>query len=218
MTATPRPLRADAERNRERILAAAGEVFADRGLDASLDEIAAAAGVGVGTVYRRFPDKDALIDALFEEKLGRAVQLAREAGEVEDPWEAFATFMRGMCAMQAVDRGFKEALLSRDRGRDRVAAARDTIAPLAIGLLRRAQEAGAVRDDLGPFDIPLAHLCVGLIADRTRDVAPDYWERILTILLDGMAASAARTPMPVPPLDRETFVETMVSSRARRRA
>src|SRR5690349_18357886 len=128
---TTRPLRADAERNRARILAAAAEVFAERGLDVSLDDIAAAAGVGVGTVYRRFPDKDALIDALFEAKIGRAVQLARDALEIEDPWEGWATFMRGMCAMNAADRGFKDALLSRDRGRERVATARDTIAPVA---------------------------------------------------------------------------------------
>jgi|SRR5215212_4025546 AcrR family transcriptional regulator len=218
MSVTPRPLRADAERNRERILAAAAEMLAERGLDVSLDDIAMAAGVGVGTVYRRFTDKDALIDALFEEKTGRAVALARAALEIEDPWEGFATFFRGMCRMQAEDRGFKEALLSRDRGRERVAAARDTIAPLAIQLLQRAQAAGVVRADLGPYDVPLVHFCVGLIADRTRDVAPDYWERILTLFLDGMAASGPRTPMPVEPIDRETFVEAMVSSRAKRRA
>src|SRR5690349_24529453 len=90
---TTRPLRADAERNRARILAAAAEVFADRGLDASLDDIAAAAGVGVGTVYRRFPDKDALIDALFEVKIDRARALATEALEFEDPWEGFVFFI-----------------------------------------------------------------------------------------------------------------------------
>src|SRR6188768_1525257 len=89
-----RPLRSDAERNRQRILQAAEEVFAARGLDASLDDIAAAAGVGVGTVYRRFPDKDALIDALFEDKIRRVHALA-EAGLTEpDPWEALAGFMR----------------------------------------------------------------------------------------------------------------------------
>jgi AcrR family transcriptional regulator len=216
MSATPKPLRADAERNRERILTAAAEVFADRGLDVSLDDIAMVAGVGVGTVYRRFADKDALIDALFEDKIGRAVTLAQECLEIEDPWEGFTTFMRGMCRMHAADRGFKDVLLSRDRGRERVAGARDTIAPIAIRLLERAQAAGVVREDVSTFDVPLSHLCVGLIADRTRDVAPDYWERTLTLILDGMAASGARTPMPAEPLDEEAFVEVMVSARARR--
>jgi AcrR family transcriptional regulator len=218
MSATPKPLRADAERNRERILAAAAEVFADRGLDVSLDDIAMAAGVGVGTVYRRFADKDALIDALFEDKIGRAATLAQECLEMDDPWEGFTTFMLAMCQMHAADRGFKDALLSRDRGRERVAGARDTIAPIAIQLLERAQAAGVVRDDVSRFDVPLSHLCVGLIADRTRDAAPDYWQRILTLILDGMAASGARTPMPAEPLDEEAFVEAMVSTRARRGA
>ena len=213
---TTRPLRADAERNRARILAAAAEVFADRGLDVSLDEIAAHAGVGIGTVYRRFPDKDALIDALFEEKIDRAVELADAALEIEDPWEAFTTFMRGMCRMQAGDRGFKDALLARDRGRERVAGARERIAPRAMELLTRAQEAGAIRSDLGPFDVPMLNLCVSLIADRTRDVAPDYWERVLTIIIDGISAKSPTTPMPVEQLDRETFTEAMASGRRRR--
>src|ERR687889_852635 len=100
---TTRPLRADAERNRARILAAASEVFAERGLDVSLDDIAAHAGVGVGTVYRRFPDKDALIDALFEDKIADVERVAREALEIEDPWEGFETFMRAVCRLQAED-------------------------------------------------------------------------------------------------------------------
>src|SRR6478609_10263572 len=133
-----RPLRADAERNRRRILEAAAVVFAERGLDVSLDDIAAAAGVGVGTVYRRFPEKDALIDALFEDKIREVQAVAQAALEVEDPWEAFSGFMRGVCALQAADRGLKEVLLSRHRGRERVAAARDVIAPVAQQLLERA--------------------------------------------------------------------------------
>ena len=213
---TLRPLRADAERNRARILAAAAEIFAERGLDVSLDDIAAHAGVGVGTVYRRFPDKDALIDALFEEKIGRVVALADEALEIEDPWEGFTTFMRGMCRMQAADRGFKDALLARDRGAERMAGARERIAPRAMQLLARAQEAGAVRSDLGPFDVPMLNLCVGLIADRTRDIAPDYWERVLTIIIDGISAQGPTTPMPVEQLDREQFTEAMASARRRR--
>jgi len=213
---TARPLRADAERNRARILAAAAEVFAERGLDVSLDDIAAHAGVGVGTVYRRFPDKDDLIDALFEHKIDHAVALADEALEIEDPWEGFTTFLRGMCRMQAHDRGFKDALLLRGPGRERVDAARERIAPRALKLLARAQDAGAVRADLGPFDMPMLHLCVGLIADRTRDVAPDYWERVLTILIDGISAKGPTTPMPVEALDREAFSEAMASPRRRR--
>jgi AcrR family transcriptional regulator len=209
-----RPLRADAERNRGRILTAAADVFAERGLGASLDEVAAAAGVGVGTVYRRFADKDALIDALFEEKFRAVAALGEEALTHEDPWEAFRSFMYGVCRLQAADRGLKEAMLSRDRGSERVAAARDTIAPVAMRLLQRAKAAGAVRADLGAFDVPMMHFAVGFVAERTRDVAPEFWERVFTILLDGLAARPNLTPMPSPPLDPEQFAAAM--SRGRR--
>src|ERR687886_739122 len=167
---TTRPLRADAERNRARILAAAAEVFAERGLDVSLDDIAAHAGVGVGTVYRRFPDKDALIDALFEEGIAGIAAAARRGLEVEDPWEGLVGFLREVNGQQAGNRGLKELLLSRGRGRERVERARDSIAPIAIQLVRRAQESGQLREDLGPFDVPLLNLMIGAVADATRDV------------------------------------------------
>lgn len=205
-----RPLRADAERNRLRILQAAREVFALRGLDVSLDEIAAHAGVGVGTVYRRFPDKDALIDALFEAKIAEVTTAARAALDLDDPWEAFVAFMTRVCTQQAADRGFKDALLTRDRGCERVNRARETIAPVAMQLLKRAQDSGQVRADLGAFDIPLMHFMVGYVADATRDVAPDYWRRTLGILLDGLAVSRdAPTPLPAEPLGPDQFASAM---------
>ena len=111
--ASGRPLRRDAERNRLRILQAAREVFADRGFDASLDQIAAHAGVGVGTVYRRFPDKDALIDALFEERIGEIAAVGQRALSASDPWEGLVDFLQQASALQARDRGLRQALLSR---------------------------------------------------------------------------------------------------------
>ncbi len=209
MTAS-RPLRADAERNRTRILEAAAKLFAERGVGASIDDIAAAAGVGIGTVYRRFPDRDALIEALFEEKIAHIAQRARDALAMEDPWEGFVTFMRAAGREQATNRGLKEVLFEPDRGRERVAAIRDTIRPIASQLLRRAQEAGAVRDDLRDFDMPMMQLAVSLIADQSRDIAPEYYERILTILMDGVARErSAPTPMAAPPLEPEQFVTVM---------
>jgi AcrR family transcriptional regulator len=207
---THKPLRADAERNRRRILDAAREVFAARGLDASLDDIAGHAGVGVGTVYRRFPDKSALIDALFEDKIAQVADAARQALEIEDPWEALTTFMTRVCEQQAADRGFKEALLSRDRGGERINEARNTIAPLALQLLERAQASGQVRGDLDGFDVPLMHFTIGFVADTTRDAAPDYWRRLLGIFLDGLATRRdAPTPLLAPPLDSEQFAASL---------
>ena len=208
-----RPLRSDAERNRRRILEAADQVFAARGLDVSLDDIAAAAGVGVGTVYRRFTDKDALIDALFEDKIAGVADVAGKALELEDPWDSFETFVRAVAQAQAHDRGLKEALHVSDRGRHRIAVARERMAPVAIQIVRRAQEAGVLRPDLGVLDVPATFFTIGLLADRMRDVAPDYWERLLTIFLDGVRADAARTPMPAPPLTQEQWVGAMTKSR-----
>ena len=208
-----RPLRSDAERNRRRILEAAEEVFAERGLDVSLDDIAAAAGVGVGTVYRRFPDKDALIDALFEDKIGELAEVARKALDIDDPWESFATFVRSVARVQAHDRGLKEAIVASDRGRDRVAFARQQFAPIAIKIVTRAQEAGVLRQDFGILDVPATFFALGYLADRMRDVAPDYWERLLTIFLDGVRAEAARTAMPAPPLGQEQWARAMTTRR-----
>jgi AcrR family transcriptional regulator len=205
-----RPLRADAERNRHRILAAAEALFAERGIGVSIDDIAAAAGVGVGTMYRRFPDRDALIEALFEEKIASIAQRARDALAIEDPWEGFVTFMRGAAREQATNRGLKDVLLSPDRGRERVAAIRDTIRPIASQLLRRAQEAGTVREDLRDFDMPMLQLSIALIADQSRDVAPEYYERLLTVFLDGLARERSEpTPMHAPPLEPEQFLTIM---------
>ena len=202
-------------RNRERIVAAAAELFADRGVDVSMDEIALAAGVGVATVYRRFPDREALIEALFEEKLGRMVALARSALEVEDPWEAFVAFMRAAARMQAEDRGLGEVLMSEDRGRERVAAIRATMRPMASKVIGRAKAAGALREDLDDFDVPMMQVAVSAIADLTRDVQPDYYERLLTLFLDGLARRRAdTTPLPSAPLGTEAFTTAM--SRRRR--
>ena len=101
VTVAPRPLRRDAERNRVRILKAAAEVFNERGLEVSLDEVARHAGVGVGTVYRRFPSKEELVEALFMERIDSIAALAEAAGEAADPWTGLVSFMEQMAEMLA---------------------------------------------------------------------------------------------------------------------
>ena len=199
--ASERPLRRDAERNRLRILQAAREVFADRGLDASLDQIAAHAGVGVGTVYRRFADKDALIDALFEERIDEVAAAGQRALSAPDPWEGLVGYLQHANALRARDRGLKQALLS--RGAHRTERARGKVTPIATELLARAQQAGSLRADFDLFDLPLIDLMVSAIADLTREVSPELWQRALTIIIDGLA-STRQTPTPLPgkPLDR----------------
>ena len=197
----PRPLRSDAERNRLRILRAAEEVFAERGLDVSLDDIAAAAGVGVGTVYRRFPDKDDLIDALFEDKIGQVEQVARDALALEDPWDGFEAFMRGGCRLQArgprPEGGDARARpRARARGPWRASASRRS--PCRSCSARRTQ--ASCGPTSATFDMPTDALRGRLRRRAHARAAPDYWERLLTVLLDGLKADAAVTPMPVEPL------------------
>ena len=210
MATTERPLRADAERNRLRILSAAAEVFAERGLDVSLDDIADAAGVGVGTVYRRFPSKDDLIDALFHAKIGEVEAAAHAALAIEDPWDGFEHFLREACRVHSRDSAMKDVLLAGACGRERVAHARSRIAPIAMKVVQRAQDAGVLRSDLGPFDMPMMQLMVATVAQRTRDVSPEYWQRAVTILVDGLKTRRDDvTPMPGPALSPEEFLTAM---------
>ena len=202
-TTAERPLRKDAERNRRRILDAAREVFAEHGLDAGLDHIARHAGLGVGTVYRRFPDKDKLIDALFEERIGSIAALAEEAAAHEDPWAGLAFFFDRSLTEQAADRGLKQILLSGARGCAQVSAGRERIAPPLHALVERAHAAGVLRDDVTAQDIPMISLMLGSLMDASRDVAPELWRRYLELLLDALRPEGpeSREPLAVEPLD-----------------
>src|ERR1700759_2379757 len=106
-----RPLRRDAERNRQRILAAAAEVFTERGLDATLDEVARAAGVGVGTVYRRFPDKETLVTELFRDRIDALVTVAEEACLAPDPWRGLISYIEFAASALACDSGLRELMM-----------------------------------------------------------------------------------------------------------
>jgi AcrR family transcriptional regulator len=199
--APDKPLRRDAERNRQRILETARAVFAERGLSATLDDIAAEAGVGVGTVYRRFPDKDHLIDALFEQRIGEVVAIAERAAGLDDPWEALVAFLSEAAALQAADRGLKEVLLG--RGSERLAEGRARIEPIVKGIVERAQAAGVLRDDFRAHDMPMLQLMLSTIADAAREISPDLWRRYLALVLDGMRTDGS--PLEPEPTVDEVF-------------
>ncbi len=197
---TYRPLRKDAERNRVRILQAAGELFAARGLGVTLDDVARHAGVGVGTVYRRFPDKETLIDALFEQRIETVSAIAEAALAEPDPWAGFVLFFERGLEHQAVDLGLKELLVCSAHGGARVIEARGRLRPLVTERFDRAKAAGVLRADAEPHDAPLIHMMLGSIIDRTRKVEPELWRRYLGLVLDGLRPGAA-TPLPLPALD-----------------
>jgi AcrR family transcriptional regulator len=213
-TTSERPLRRDAERNRQRILVAAREAFAEDGLSVTLDEIARRAGVGVGTIYRRFPDKEHLIDALFEDRMNEFAAEAEAAMQAPDPWLALVTFLERATEQHACDRGFKEVALSGSHGLERVARARALMFPLVSRLFERAQADGSLRADLAPTDLPLLQLMLGSLSECTRHVDPDVWRRLLGILTDGLRASrTAPTPLQHDPLTPDQTQATMRSWR-----
>lgn len=198
-----RPLRRDAELNRQRILRAARGLFAERGLDVSLDEIAATAGLGVGTVYRRFPTKEALVEELFEDRLREVVVAGERAVADPDPWRGLVGFLEDTNAQHATDRGLREVTLGSRFGHDHVARARDSLQPIITQLVVRAQEHGRLRTDVAPADVPIITIMVSAVADYAGQVEPDIWRRYLSLILDGLRAgpgeSTALRPAPLTP-------------------
>jgi AcrR family transcriptional regulator len=210
MATIERPLRKDAERNRQRILEAARVLFAEQGLGVTLNDIAHFAGCGVGTVYRRFPDKEQLIDALFEERVGELVASAEEALTRRDPWEGLIGFLEYGLELQARDRGLKEVLLSTDEGRARVATVRARLEPIVGQLFERARAGGALRPDISQEDMPVISMMVGAVVDGTRDVEPEIWRRYLALVVRGLRADPTPPePLPVGPLTEEQLEDVM---------
>lgn len=203
-------LRADARRNREKILAAAAEVFAERGLDVPLDEIARRATVSIGTLYNRFPSREALVDAVFSERLKAYVQAGELALADDDPWRAFAGFLARICELQAADRGLNDVMsrqLPNTPGIDELASCGHQ---QAFELIERAQRAGVLRDDFAPEDLPFIVWANAQIIEATRVISPNAWRRHLHFLLDGLRADAAH-PNPEPPLQPEQVLRARLS-------
>jgi AcrR family transcriptional regulator len=193
-------LRADAERNRRLIVEAAAQAFAEEGFDVGVAEIARRAGVGNATVFRRFPTKDALFDAVIEARIAELDAVAAAALEVEDPWAALVQFLEQAAAMQARDRGLYQAteqlLLKHPEILEKHRCVVDRVEPL----VRRAQDAGVLRADVTTTDV------LGLMKAAVAAVPPlpgvreDGWRRPMGIIVDGLRAEAA-SELPIPSLD-----------------
>jgi AcrR family transcriptional regulator len=187
-------LRRDAELNRRRIIAAAHEVFRERGLGATLNDVAAHAGVGVGTVYRRFANKEELVDALFDDMIDTVASLAQQALADPDAWRGLTESLEKVCEVQAFDRGLREVMLGTGRGPKRQAQVRERIAPAVDQMVARAKEQGMLRADISHIDLPMIQLMVAAVTDHTG--RPDLWRRYLRLLLDGMRSRPDTAPLP----------------------
>ena len=210
-----RPLRRDAERNRLLILTAARTVFAQRGLDASLDEVAREAGLGVGTVYRRFPNRDALIDALFADGIATIGRIIDESLSAPRAWDGLRHFMASMLELQCQDKGLRDVMLANHAPEASEELIRNQIKPPLRDLVHRAQTEGDLRRDLTDTDVGVLEIAVLGAAEFTAHADPDVWHRYLAIVMDGMRARpdtphGGNTPLDPPPLDDDQIDACMV--------
>jgi AcrR family transcriptional regulator len=191
MTETERPLRADARRNRERILTAAGELFAEQGQAAQMDDIATHCGLGLGTLYRHFPTKEALLTAIVSRRFAGMADLAREAERIEDPGAAFEAVLRGYLEAADGDAAFQLALLGSESPQWAGIADQKTRFRAAVTrIIERAVAAGAVRADLTFADFPL--IACGVMASMYFQPGGNAnWRRLLDLVLAGLRPEAA---------------------------
>ena len=197
-TARPGSLRRDARENRERILEAARACLVVHGVDVPVEEIAQRAGVGMGTLYRRFPTKHELVEAVIEESLDGFVTAAEDGLADPDPWTGLSHFVERVLELQAENRALRELLAGTEHARIREQVRR-RVRPLVRRLVERAREDGSLRADFTPEDMPLVFMTGGRVLEAAREVAPDLWRRYLGLLLDGLRAEGA-TPLPRAPL------------------
>ena len=184
MTTTERPLRADAARNREQILAAARQVFAEEGLGASVEEIARVAGVGMGTLYRRFPTKEDLVDELVQSTLHRFALLAEQARAQPDG-NGLEGFLRAASALQADNRGCLPRLWAGSADNELVAAARRSIAALLV----QAKAYGRVRQEVTGTDVTVILWSLRGVIESSGATALTVWKRHLELIIAGLRPS-----------------------------
>jgi AcrR family transcriptional regulator len=193
-------LRADAARNRLRILAAASDVFAERGLDASTAEIARRAGVGEATLFRRFPSKQDLVVAILAERIDAVIATAEECLTEPDPWLSVEHFLTALVERQVHDQGALDAVKDECMTDPVLAPRRKRVMEVISRLLRRAQDAGVVRDDLTAPDIALLTAAASSVSGIAfPGLRADLWRRYLGIILDGIRPEGATKLRPPPP-------------------
>ena len=204
-----RPLRRDAALNREKILRAAREVFGRHGLSVTLDDVARHAGVGVGTVYRRFPDKETLVRALFEQDLGIRQASAERALAHPDAWEGFVDFLLEMSADLAENRGLQEVIMLGSHSSEPIETVRGGMLPFLEALISRAQESGDLRAEITPSDIPVVVQMLSAASQFTQGKRPEIWRRYFEIVLNGIRQRPDNPPLTTPSLSNEMVEQVM---------
>ena len=196
--ATETALRADAARNRRRLIEAAARVFAEQGMDAGVDEIAREAGVGVGTLYRRFPAKDDLIAAVFDDRFGTVEAAVAEAARDEDPWRALESAMAAFAEAAVLHHALLHKIAYSGCHASAMQAAKERVLARFEAILARARAAGVVRDDVVARDVLALSGMLSRLPAWQLAQEPDIWRRYLALMVDGLRPDPAR-PLPHPP-------------------
>ncbi|MFE9322475.1 TetR/AcrR family transcriptional regulator [Nocardia sp. NPDC052278] len=211
-----RRMRSDAARNHAKILAAGDRLLSERGLDVTLDDVAAAAEVGVGTVYRRFANKSELIAEITGGYVTRLEEAAAAAERNPDPWSGLAGLLERTCELVAGNRGLAAAMSESADGARTFARFEAAVAPVLENLVDRARADGAVRADLAPADVLASIAMVHSVAAFTGAVRPGNWRRYLALLLDGMRYPAEPAVEPALTMAEIRSARAIAAARDRR--
>jgi AcrR family transcriptional regulator len=178
--------RRDAEANRARLIEVATAVFAEQGLDVTLDQIAARAGLAVGTIYRNFPSKAALVAVVFEHRGEQFARIAHEANAHEDSWEGLVHFVEGMNTLMAGDRGLRDVFMSTRDGAEGIARIRGEYGPAVEQLIARAKADGYLRPDVERTDLFMVDVMIDAARSYAGPVDTEQWRRCLAVVLAGL--------------------------------
>ncbi|EFC84428.1 TetR/AcrR family transcriptional regulator [Parafrankia sp. EUN1f] len=201
--------RKDAVRNRAILLETADRLIAIRGLDVTFHQLAAAAGMGVGTVYRHFADREALLGALIEQRFDTAHDILSAAERISDPIEALRTAIVRTCEYHLSDRALWQAMMSATKRHQELA--RERLSPICTRIVERAIASGRLRDDFTAQDLPMIFLLTGGLS-RNADVRPDLWRRYVESIIDGfMLDESDRVGAAVPAAPTDNEVERIMS-------
>ncbi|WP_067080148.1 TetR/AcrR family transcriptional regulator [Streptomyces hygroscopicus] len=203
------PLRRDARRNREMLIAAAREIYSDQGVDAPLDDIARRAGVGSATLYRRFAGRAELIEAVFGDSLRDILRAAEEARSAPDAWAGLTAYLERIFGLLAADRGTNDLMTTGIQGVPSLDALRAENHKTLDVLLRRAQQQGSARPDVTAEDLQFLLAALGRAVPGSTVAAPLAWRRYLALLLDGLRPEGSH-PLPAPSLTSDQLGAAML--------
>ncbi|MEU6251403.1 helix-turn-helix domain-containing protein [Streptomyces sp. NPDC047043] len=202
-------MRADAQRNAEKLRSAAAELFHERGLQVSLKEIARRAGVSHGTLYNLFGTREALIDEVVNGlAAARLDEAAEQALARDDAWDGFVYYVERLCELQATDPAIGDVVAGRYPGAARLMTLCERSRATAEGIVERAQRSGDLRADFTGEDLLFILGTNAILSRAAADAAPDAWRRGLAFVLDGLRAKAAH-PLPTGPLTSQQLYEVM---------